>query len=90
MAWIQKTLTLKRRRGCHLITSEIEKVQEIRNFRIGMANIFRTFFIWQLVQHTSASLTLNENYDSDVRADMEMMLNRIAPENAPYTHTLEG
>jgi len=47
-----------------------------------MANFF--------LQHSSASLTINENYDPDVRRDMEMMLNRIAPENAPYIHTMEG
>ncbi|TPX61526.1 hypothetical protein PhCBS80983_g01039 [Powellomyces hirtus] len=42
------------------------------------------------VQHTSAALTINENADPDVRKDMEMMLNRLAPENAPYIHTDEG
>jgi len=47
-----------------------------------MANIF--------IQHSSASLTINENYDPDVRTDMEMILNRLAPENAPYIHTMEG
>jgi len=48
-----------------------------------MANFF--------LQHSSASLTINENYDPDVRRDMEMMLNRLAPEdNVPYVHTMEG
>ncbi|RUP16032.1 hypothetical protein BC936DRAFT_139556 [Jimgerdemannia flammicorona] len=42
------------------------------------------------MQHTSASLCLNENVDPDVRADMEMALNRIAPESFPYVHTDEG
>lgn len=45
---------------------------------------------FDLVQHTSASLSLNENADPDVRVDMEMALNRIAPEDFPYTHTDEG
>ncbi|KAF8945860.1 hypothetical protein BGZ47_001819 [Haplosporangium gracile] len=42
------------------------------------------------LQHTSASLTLNENADPDVRVDMEMALNKIAPENMPFIHTDEG
>ncbi len=55
---------------------------ELRHFKVGIANLF--------IQHTSASLTLNENYDPDVQADMEDALNRIAPENARYRHTMEG
>jgi len=47
-----------------------------------MANIF--------LQHTSASLMLNENCDPDVRTDMEMSLNKICPEDFPYIHTDEG
>lgn len=43
-----------------------------------------------LIQHTSASISLNECWDGSVRDDMEMVLNRLVPENAPYTHTLEG
>ena len=50
--------------------------------KIGTANL--------TIQHTSASISLNECWDGQVRDDMEMMLNRLAPENAPYTHTLEG
>lgn len=44
------------------------------------------------MQHTSASLTINENYDSDVRVDTETFLNRVVPEGptAPWRHTLEG
>lgn len=43
-----------------------------------------------IVQHTSASLMINENYDSDVQKDMEMGLNKIVPETFPYIHTAEG
>ncbi|KAJ1985611.1 hypothetical protein H4R33_003891 [Dimargaris cristalligena] len=84
MPWFQKTVKLSaRRRGCHLVTSDIvREVPELRNYRIGLANIF--------LQHTSASLTLNENYDPDVRVDMETALNRLAPEDAEYTHIDEG
>ncbi|CAB4421121.1 unnamed protein product [Rhizophagus irregularis] len=84
MSWFQKTVNLRSKsRGCHLITREIEKqVPEIEEYEIGMANIF--------LQHTSASLCLNENADPDVRVDMEMALNKIVPENLPYVHTDEG
>lgn len=40
--------------------------------------------------HTSASLTLNENWDPDVREDMEMFLTSFVPENLPFRHTCEG
>jgi secondary thiamine-phosphate synthase enzyme len=42
------------------------------------------------ILHTSASLTINENADSDVLRDMEASLNVIAPEDFPYSHTVEG
>ena len=54
----------------------------MKKIKIGTMNI--------VIQHTSASISLNECWDSDVRVDMEMMLNRLAPENAPYVHTIEG
>ncbi|KAF9965748.1 hypothetical protein BGZ70_004195 [Mortierella alpina] len=84
MSWAQTTIRLPAKsRGCHLVTSEIEKqLPELRQFSVGMANVF--------LQHTSASLTLNENADPDVRVDMEMALNEIAPESMPFTHTDEG
>ncbi|TPX37634.1 hypothetical protein SmJEL517_g00690 [Synchytrium microbalum] len=82
--WFQKTLSLPRKaRGCHLVTDEILKqVPEIKTFKIGMANFF--------IQHTSASLTINENCDSDVRKDMEMMLNKLVPESTKFIHDAEG
>jgi len=43
------------------------------------------------IQHTSASLLIQENYDPSARYDLEQWLNRLVPENDPiYTHTLEG
>jgi secondary thiamine-phosphate synthase enzyme len=83
--WIQKSITLKAySRGFHLVTNEIlSLVPEIRDITIGTANLF--------IQHTSASLSINENADPDVRIDMESHINRIIPENAPYfRHILEG
>ena len=65
-----------KRRGFHLVTSEI--VSKLPN-----VNIF--------TKHTSCGLSINENCDPDVRADMETIFNRLVPENRPeYEHTLEG
>lgn len=83
--WIQKRLQLSARdRGFHLITDELLRgFKELANYRVGVLHIF--------VQHTSASLSVNENADPDVRFDLERYFNRIAPENAPYyAHTFEG
>lgn len=82
--WIQKCIQLARYpRGCHLITHEVLKaLPERSQIAIGMLQIF--------IQHTSASLTVNENADPDVRVDLEMSLTHLAPEDLDYTHTLEG
>ncbi|MGS0693430.1 secondary thiamine-phosphate synthase enzyme YjbQ [Shewanella sp. 0m-4] len=83
--WLQKQINLQARpRGFHLITQELERlISELSHIKIGVIHI--------LLQHTSASLTLNENADPSVRLDFESYINRLAPENAPYyTHTYEG
>ena len=85
MSWFQKEITLTpKRRGFHLITREVvAAVPEMSRYHIGMA--------WLFIKHTSASLTINENADPDVRLDMESHFNVMVPENAPYyVHTLEG
>ncbi|MCX6047515.1 MAG: secondary thiamine-phosphate synthase enzyme YjbQ [Chloroflexi bacterium] len=85
MSWHQKTLTLPPKpRGFHLITQElVAQLPELRQYAIGIAHIF--------IQHTSASLALNENVEPEVRADLEAHFNKLVPENAPYyTHTYEG
>lgn len=71
-------------RGFHLITSEIlEALPEINTINAGQLQVF--------IQHTSASLTINENADPTVRVDFENHMNTIVPENASYfTHTFEG
>ncbi|GAA0786808.1 secondary thiamine-phosphate synthase enzyme YjbQ [Marinobacterium sediminicola] len=83
--WYQTTIRLKSRsRGFHLITDEIEQAMpELRQVKIGLLHL--------LLQHTSASLTLNENADPTVRADFEAYFNRAVPENEPYyQHIYEG
>ena len=84
MTWIQKQIALSpRSRGFHLITREVlEGIPEIGEFRVGLLQVF--------IRHTSASLTINENADSDVRRDLESSLNHLAPEDFPYVHTIEG
>ena len=84
MSWLQRTIKLPAcQRGFHLITNEIvSAMPEISELSIGQLHIF--------LQHTSASLTINENADPDVRVDLESSINAIAPENFPYIHTLEG
>ena len=79
---IEFTLTEKRR-GCHLVTSEILSHVLPVLPRQGLLNLF--------VKHTSCALTINENADPDVRSDMERILNNLVKENEPfYDHTLEG
>ena len=58
------------------------QLPELSQFSVGLMHI-------QLL-HTSASLAINENWDPDVRDDMEMMLNRIVPEDLPFRHSCEG
>ena len=85
MTWLQKTITLQGRpRGFHLVTREIlAQLPELADFRCGRAHFF--------IQHTSASLSINENADASVRTDLETHMNVLAPENAPYyVHTCEG
>jgi len=85
MLWIQKRLRLPAvRRGFHLITDLLTaELPELEQMEMGTAHFF--------IQHTSASLTINENADPTVRRDMEEYFNRVAPENASYfQHTQEG
>ena len=89
MSWFQKQFTLPARsRGSYLVTDHVAReVPEIREYRVGLLNLF--------VQHTSCALSLNENWDDDVRADMSDALDRIAPAEGPrgeelYRHSAEG
>merc|ERR1711933_565035 len=84
----QTSFTLKAKaRGCHLVTGTIEEQLSplLKGVSCGMCNVF--------LQHTSASLTINENADPSVRVDMETFLNLVVPEgysDIPWTHTMEG
>ncbi len=83
--WVQREITFDPRpRGYHLVTGEVLRgLPELRSIAVGLLHL--------LVQHTSASLTLNENASPEVRRDFETWFNQVVPERAPYwTHTLEG
>ena len=85
MIWVQGRITLAPRpRGFHLVTREIlEGIDGLAQIRVGLLHL--------LLQHTSASLTLNENASPDVRRDFESWFDDAVPERARYwTHTLEG
>ncbi|WP_207533424.1 secondary thiamine-phosphate synthase enzyme YjbQ [Desertivirga arenae] len=85
MKLYQRSLRLKaRRRGFHIITSEVaQALPEIITIKAGMCQVF--------IQHTSASLTINENADPTVRQDFEMFFNKTVKENDPdYLHDYEG
>jgi len=83
--WIQCEIRFKPRpRGFHLVTDEVVSAAPgLQQLEVGLATI--------LIQHTSASLTLNENASPDVRRDFKSWFDDAVPEDAPYwTHTLEG
>jgi len=84
MPWFQRELTLPPvRRGFHLITDRVvAAIPELPTVQAGLLHVF--------ILHTSASLSINENADPDVPADLESSFNAIAPEDFPYQHTCEG
>lgn len=88
-SWFQKQFTLpSKSRGSYLITDHVvSSLPELKQYKVGLLNLF--------IQHTSCALSLNENWDDDVRADMSDALDRIAPEEGPkgeelYRHSAEG
>ncbi len=83
--WLQREIRLAARpRGFHLVTDELlGALPELGELRVGL--------LYLLIQHTSASLALNEDASAEVRRDFEAWFDRAVPEGAPYwTHTLEG
>lgn len=87
MPWLQRSFFLPpKSKGSYLITDNVlNEIPEIREYKIGLLNLF--------IQHTSCALSLNENWDPDVRADMTGAMDRIAPEDVKgtmYRHADEG
>jgi secondary thiamine-phosphate synthase enzyme len=80
---IKSILVPVERQGLHDITERICGLVESEKLSQGLCTLF--------IQHTSASLLIQENYDPSARDDLEAWLNRLVPERDPlYTHTLEG
>ena len=84
MRWFQHELQLSPfPRGCHSITERIlDAIPELPQVKVGLLHVF--------IQHTSASLTINENADPDVLVDLDRALDALVPEGLPYRHTMEG
>lgn len=84
MDWVQREIELPRfGKGFHPITRHIvEALPELKQFQVGLLHVF--------LQHTSASLTINEAADPDVAADLDRLLDHVVPESFPYVHTIEG
>jgi secondary thiamine-phosphate synthase enzyme len=84
VSWYQEAFELPAKpRGFHLVTTDIlAKLPQVGSVRIGLLHLF--------LQHTSASLSINENADADVPRDLETSFSAIAPEDFPYRHTCEG
>jgi len=83
--WYQTKITLAaKRRGFHLITQDIiAELPQIQALEVGLLHLF--------IQHTSASLAVNENADPSVRLDLENYFNQAVAENQPYfQHNDEG
>lgn len=82
--WRQALLELRpRSRGVHSVTREVLAASpSLADIRVGFLHLF--------LRHTSASLTVNEDADPDVRPDLAMALDRVAPEDWPYRHRDEG
>lgn len=83
--WKQNEIRLENlSRGFHLVTRDVvDSLPDMGDLRVGLLHL--------LIQHTSASLTLNENASPDVRRDFETWFSRAVPEGADFwTHTLEG
>ena len=82
--WVQKAIVLPPMpRGFHVITRDVvAQLPELQRLRVGVCQLF--------LQHTSASLALNERVEPEVRADMETFFNRVVPEQGSYKHAYEG
>ena len=83
MAMSQETLEIRTNPKSFLdITSQIQDFVSNSNIQTGVCHLF--------IKHTSASLVIQENYDPSVRQDFETIFSKLAPEDFPYVHNMEG
>jgi secondary thiamine-phosphate synthase enzyme len=84
VTWLHREILLPQFfRGLHAITGIVlEAMPEISQIRVGSLHLF--------LKHTSASLAITENADRDVLEDLDQALDKLAPENTSYRHSIEG
>lgn len=84
MSWEQVQFTVAGKpKGCYIITDDVLKsVPQIKDFEVGILHLF--------IKHTSAALTINENWDSSVLNDLNDSLDRMVPDNVDYQHLQMG
>ena len=85
IVFIQKEISISKKRGCHVVTDEILNIlsPELKNIKIGTMNLF--------LKHTSASIIINESYDPNVLKDINNYLDRTIPDDeTKYIHNDEG
>lgn len=84
MQQMTQTLQVKAQgRKLYDITPQVLQWANAHNITTGLLTLY--------IQHTSASLLINENYDSDVLVDMEAFFNRLVPDGDDlFIHTVEG
>lgn len=85
LKWIQKSLSFHKKRGCHIITNEVQKEiqKDIKTIKIGVLHLF--------IKHTSAAITINESYAKEVMGDLANGIDRLVPEDdSLYEHVDEG
>ena len=83
MAMSQETLEIRTTPKSFLdITSQVQDFVSNSNIQTGVCHLF--------IKHTSASLVIQENYDPSVRQDFETIFSKLAPEDFPYVHNMEG
>ena len=69
-------------RGYTIITQHVEQAIDISSIKVGLLHVF--------LQHSSASLTINENADPTVREDFKNFEEKLVPRNFPYRHNYDG
>ena len=84
MDWLKSTIEVSTEgKGLYNFTAQLEDQIAEWGVREGILHLF--------VQHTSASLVISESYDPSARLDLEVFMDRLAPERQPwFRHTMEG
>jgi secondary thiamine-phosphate synthase enzyme len=84
MDWKQSTVTIETSGSKSVLITDqiIDACPDLARIQVGMLHLF--------LRHTSASLTINENADVDVRRDLDMALHHIVPDRLSFRHSMEG